>query len=452
MKSVIICDMEGVIQEMNQGALSLFGYKKDELIGKKRVSIFSPGEIVIQNVLGWLNKANKYGKTTVRTKFLKKDGSEFNAEIVITPNFANGKDKDQTGYCGITKEIKDDVDIPITYLTKFFKGIAITRGGFTLACILPMIVVSCFLAVSGNVSLLNSIISIFGVACLHLFSNLYNDYYDVSYGTDEANSEYFNVGDKSLVLRGAQISGGSRAIELGLTTLSKTKTLANVMLILALVSLVFVCINSYIVTSSLNNIYGMIIIALIAILLGYFYTAKPLRFSGRKGLGELTIFLAFGPLLTLGSAFAMSTSSYDFSIESISNFILIGCPLGLLTTNILFINQFPDYTSDKKTGKINLVVLLGKKASRWIYLFNTVLVILLTFIVSETIFTAIDGFNKDVFNIILILLAIYGFYISFGLIKKFDSRDLIKYNIQTIYYQIFFCFALILSLTFFINL
>ena len=111
-----------------------------------------------------------------------------------------------------------------------------------------------------------------------------------------------------------------------------------------------------------------------------------------------------------------------------------------------------DYTSDKKTGKINLVVLLGKKASRWIYLFNTVLVILLTFIVSETIFTAIDGFNKDVFNIILILLAIYGFYISFGLIKKFDSRDLIKYNIQTIYYQIFFCFALILSLTFFINL
>ena len=26
MKSVIICDMEGVIQEMNQGALNLFGY------------------------------------------------------------------------------------------------------------------------------------------------------------------------------------------------------------------------------------------------------------------------------------------------------------------------------------------------------------------------------------------------------------------------------------------
>ena len=75
MKSVIICDMEGVIQEMNQDALKLFGYTKDELIGKKRVSIFSPGEIVIQNVLGWLKKANKEGKSIVQTKFLKKNGS-----------------------------------------------------------------------------------------------------------------------------------------------------------------------------------------------------------------------------------------------------------------------------------------------------------------------------------------------------------------------------------------
>ena len=314
-----------------------------------------------------------------------------------------------------------------------------------------MIVVSCFLAASGNLNLLNSIISVFGVACLHLFSNLYNDYYDVNYGTDDANSEYFNVGDKSFVLRGAQISGGSRAVELGLTTLSKTKSLANLMLFLSIISLVFVCINSYIITASLINLYGMIAIASIGILLGYFYTAKPLRLAGRKGLGEITIFLAFGPLLTLGSAFAMSSLSYDYTFESLSSFLLLGCPLGLLTTNILFINQFPDYTSDKKTGKINLVVLLGKKNSRWIYLFNTILIILLTFLVSESFFKSIDGFNKDVFNIILTLLAIYGFYISVGLFRKYKSRDLIKYNIQTIYYQIFFCFALILSLTYFLN-
>ena len=34
MKSVIICDMEGVIKEINKGALDLFGYDKDELVGR----------------------------------------------------------------------------------------------------------------------------------------------------------------------------------------------------------------------------------------------------------------------------------------------------------------------------------------------------------------------------------------------------------------------------------
>ena len=45
MKSVIICDMEGLITNMNDGAVKMFGYPSDELVGIKRVSIFSPGEI-----------------------------------------------------------------------------------------------------------------------------------------------------------------------------------------------------------------------------------------------------------------------------------------------------------------------------------------------------------------------------------------------------------------------
>jgi len=179
MKSVIICDMEVVIQEINKGALELFGYNKDELIGKKRVSIFSPGEIVIQNVLGWLEKANKEGKSLIKTNFIKKDGSQFNEEILITPNFANGKDQEQTGYCGITKEIKEEVNIPINFTTKIFKGIAITRGGFTLASILPMVIVAVLLNQLNSLSIINAIISIIGIISVHIFGNLYNDYFDV---------------------------------------------------------------------------------------------------------------------------------------------------------------------------------------------------------------------------------------------------------------------------------
>ena len=444
MKSVIICDMEGVIQEMNKGALEMFGYTKKELIGKKRVSIFSPGEIVIQNVLGWLEVANKKGKSLVKTNFIKKDGSKFNAEILITPNFANGKDQPQTGYCGITKEINEEVKIPINLTTKIIKGIAITRGGFTLASILPMVIVSVMLSQYNSLSIFNSIVSILGVICVHIFGNLYNDYFDVKSGTDENNNEYFNVGDKSLILRGAQISGGSRAIELGLISLKNTKKLGTFMIASALICVIILSINIFLQTGSLNNIYAIIIIGAIGSLLAYFYTAEPLRLSARKGLGELTIFLTFGPLLTLGSFFAMSNSEVEINFEAFKLFLLIGIPLGLLTTNILFINQYPDYKSDKKSDKINLVVLFGKKMSRWIYFLNLILILISTYYFFDSFSKSLNNLNISGFYIILSILTVYGLYIFRGLFKYFDSRELVYYNIQTIYYQIVFCLAIIL--------
>ena len=441
MKSVIICDMEGVIQEMNNGALEMFGYSKNELVGIKRVSIFSPGEIVIQNVLGWLEEANKFGKSIVKTNFIRKDGSHFNAEITITPNFANGKDKPQTGYCGITKEIKEDVNIPISFTTKIIKGIAITRGGFTLASILPMVIVSLILSQTNSLSLINAILSIIGIICAHIFGNLYNDYFDVKSGTDENNNEYFNVGDKSLMLRGAQISGGSRAVELGLITLKKTKLLGNLMIIIALSCIILLSVNIYFQTGSFDNVYGVGIIGFLGLFLAYYYTAEPLKFSSRKGLGELTIFLTFGPLLTLGSFFAMSNTSIEISFQLLQNFLLIGVPLGLLTTNILLINQFPDLKSDKKSNKINLVVLLGKKYSRWIYLANLFVIYITTIYFFKDSFQTF--YYPNVLFLIFLLLIIYGMYIFFGLYKFYDSRKLVYYNIHTIYYQIIFCLGII---------
>ena len=445
MKSVIICDMEGVIQKMNKGAAEMFGYDPKELIGIKRVSLFSPGEIVLQNVLGWLEKADKDGENNIKTNFIRKDGSIFGAEIIITPNFANGKDKPQTGYCGITKELEDRVNIPIKFTTKIIKGIAITRGGFTLASILPMMIVAYILSFYNILNLLNAFISILGVICLHIFSNLYNDFFDVSYGSDEENKEYFNVGSKSLILRGAQISGGSRAIELGLITLKKTSSLGNIMLFLSIICLLILSFNSYIVTGSSSNVFMMSLIGATGVFLGFFYTAKPLRLSARKGLGELTIFLAFGPLLTLGSMFSMSNISIDLNSSIIQTIFFIGIPLGLLTTNILFINQFPDYESDKKTGKNNLVVIFGKKISRWIYLISNALIFvtLLSFI--KVMPSEFPFFNKPPFYVGLFCLLVYALYISVGLIKKYNSRDLVFYNIQTIYFQIIFCVVLIIS-------
>ena len=41
--SVITCDLEGRIETFNEGASKVFGYAPEEVIGRKRVSLFSPG-------------------------------------------------------------------------------------------------------------------------------------------------------------------------------------------------------------------------------------------------------------------------------------------------------------------------------------------------------------------------------------------------------------------------
>ena len=446
MKSVIICDMEGLITNLNDGAIQMFGYDSNELVDIKRVSIFSPGEIVLQNVLGWLKKANQTGEHTTKTNFIRKDGSQFAARIQITPNFANGKNKPQTGYCGITEEISEEVNIKINFLTKIIKGVAITRVGFASASLFPIFSVASYYAGIGDnlFSPISLLLTTFGILFFHLFSNLYNDYYDVSDGTDGANTEYFNAGMNSSILKGAQLSGGSRAVELGLITLKGTKSLANRMFILGLLTAFGILYASYINTGSTSNAIYSIIIAAIGVFIGYFYTAKPVKLSSLYGLGELSIFVAFGPLLTLGAGFAISINTIELYSQVFSNLILLGIPLGLLTTNILFINQYPDYTSDKKVGKNHLVVLLGKKASRWIYALNSALAVGSLYFISENI---LNETQSSLFLYVLIpITMIYSYYLISGLFKYYNSRELIKYNIHTIYFHMFFSFIYMIIL------
>ncbi|MBT7623417.1 MAG: PAS domain S-box protein [Flavobacteriaceae bacterium] len=233
MKSVITCDLEGLIETVNPDGEKVFGYNKEELIGKKRVSLFSPGEIVIQSVGTWLSKSIKNGEYSTKTYFLNKEGKKFNAAIKITPTFANGRNNPQTGYCGITVPIDEEVVVPIKMSTIFIKwAFAITRGGFTSASLFPIFAIAAFLAGSGDdlFSITSLILCSFGIAFLHVSANVFNDYFDVKDGTDDANTEYFNAGLNSTVLEGAQLSGGSRAIELGLISLPGTLSLARKML------------------------------------------------------------------------------------------------------------------------------------------------------------------------------------------------------------------------------
>ena len=426
-KSTITCDMEGRILTMNDGAEQVFGYPKEELIGKKRVSIFSPGEIVLQNVEGWLDQAVKKGEYIGKTYFIKKNKEKFNAKIRITPTFANGKDKAQTGYCGVTEVIEENVDVPINFSTKLIKGLAITRMPFTSASILPILAVGAYFAGVGDglFNILNFVLCIFGVLIAHLSVNVLNDYFDFKDGTDEENNDYFQ-----------QVSGGSRAIELGLITLAGTKKLGIILTIVALL-----IGGTILFSTNPANVDAVLMITLIGLFLGYFYTAPPLRLVARRGLGELTIFLTFGPLITLGTAFAIFNGDLSMAQEHLMNCLYIGIPMGLLTTNILLINEFPDMKSDTKTNKNHLVVTFGKKASRWIYLLILALTAYTTLMLANSV-------GSEKLLIPLAILVIYGGYIFSILFKKYESRELVAANWGTITLQALFSIAVCLTLLF----
>ncbi|HLD48120.1 MAG TPA: prenyltransferase [Desulfobaccales bacterium] len=180
-------------------------------------------------------------------------------------------------------------------------------------------------------------LTMLGVAALQVGANLINDYYD-SFGSDPLNRNF------------TPFSGGSRVIQDGKMSPGQVKILAYLMLGLG-------------AACGLGLIYlGRPWVALVGLLgLGaaLFYSARPLQLMS-GGLGEIIIFLAFGPLLTWGAYYVQT-----------GNFSLLGAavslPLAFLITAIIWINEFPDLSADLAAGKHHLVARLGLKTSRWVY-------------------------------------------------------------------------------------
>jgi len=101
-------------------------------------------------------------------------------------------------------------------------------------------------------------------------------------------------------------------------------------------------------------------IGLAGVALAWFYHGGPARLSYR-GLGELAVALAYGPLVVCGT-YLVQTGSFSASLFAAS------VSLGLLVAAFLLANEFPDYTADKSVGKRNLVVQLGRRRAAVLFL------------------------------------------------------------------------------------
>ncbi|MDG1845787.1 MAG: 1,4-dihydroxy-2-naphthoate polyprenyltransferase [Acidimicrobiales bacterium] len=107
--------------------------------------------------------------------------------------------------------------------------------------------------------------------------------------------------------------------------------------------------------------WWLIFIGLAAILAAWFYTGGS-RPYGYMGFGEIFVFIFFGLVATIGSAYVQ--------IEAFEPLpILLSLPVGFLATALLVTNNLRDLPKDKAVDKKTLAVRLGGDRTRILYAF-----------------------------------------------------------------------------------
>jgi len=211
------------------------------------------------------------------------------------------------------------------------------RLPFLTGSLIPVILAAALGFLHGSLDIGRLVFVLIGVGGLHLGANMINDYYDDP-GSDRIN------------LHPTPFSGGSRVIQ---------DKLMDARTVWGMAMGFFVVGTAAGVWLALTGRPFVVVIGLMGFLAGYLYSASPFSLMSR-GLGEITIFLAFGPLITWGTYYVMT------GLLTLEGFVL-GIPMGFLITAVIWINQFPDVDADQAARKRNWVVRLGRNRSRFIY-------------------------------------------------------------------------------------
>src|ERR1700678_1862000 len=84
------------------------------------------------------------------------------------------------------------------------------------------------------------------------------------------------------------------------------------------------------------------------------------RHYGYAGLGEVSVFVFFGIVATVGTSYVQTDRLT--ALEA-----LAAVPVGLLAVSLLVVNNLRDIPGDTAAGKRTLAVRLGATATRWFY-------------------------------------------------------------------------------------
>ena len=166
---------------------------------------------------------------------------------------------------------------------------------------------------------------------LQVGTNYANDYSDGVRGTDVR-----RVGPLRLVASGAAAPAAVRAAAVACFAVAAVAGLAL----------------------AAATTWWLVPIGLACVAAGWLYTGGPKPY-GYLGMGELFVFLFFGGVATVGSAYVQAPGRFGLWWSCV--------PVGLLATALLEANNLRDVGGDAATGKRTLAVRLGARRARWLY-------------------------------------------------------------------------------------
>lgn len=189
---------------------------------------------------------------------------------------------------------------------------------------LPMSVMSwvVIFAFSIDGSIINGLVSLLGISCAHLATNLFDDYID-----------YKNLPSNCQQAKCAYIKDGKATIN------DVLKVVIIYLLIAVLVGL-FLFIRCGL---------PVIWLALVGGLISLFYAKLS-----KHGFSEVAVGIAFGPLLFEGVYFVMKGS---FSWEV----FVLSLAVVMFTIGLMYTHTVLDFEGDIKSGKMTLVCRIGDK-------------------------------------------------------------------------------------------
>mmetsp|Transcript_28622 Transcript_28622/g.46531 ORF Transcript_28622/g.46531 Transcript_28622/m.46531 type:complete len:313 (+) Transcript_28622:62-1000(+) len=177
------------------------------------------------------------------------------------------------------------------------------------------------------------------LATLQIVANLVNDYGDYKKGADDESERL----------------GPPRVIAMGWITPEEIKKAIDAILRFEVVLAVPLCLRGGI---------GVLCLGLIGVAGAIWYTTGK-RSLAYMGLGEVAVFLLFGPGSVLGTVLVQSGGNMDFTL--LCRVILPSFIAGSLVSAILVVNNLRDIPSDRKVNKETLATRLGPGWTRMMH-------------------------------------------------------------------------------------